>query len=77
MPLAWRGLAGCLVRRLVAVVCVCSACGGGRIATRELACGERTGERGFARKVEREERRYAESQQLLKGVVEKKQTLCR
>lgn len=46
MPLAWRGLAGCLVRRPVAVVCVYSACGGGRIATRELACGERTGEKG-------------------------------
>lgn len=46
MPLAWRGLAGCLVRRPVAVVCVCSACGGGRIATRELACGERRGEKG-------------------------------
>lgn len=46
MPLAWRGLAGCLVRRPVAVVCVCSACGGGRTATRELACGETKGEKG-------------------------------
>ena len=45
MPLAWRGLAGCLVRRPVAVVCVCSACGGGRITTQELACRERTGEK--------------------------------
>lgn len=49
MPLAWRGLAGCQVRRLAAVVCVCSACGGGRTVARELGCGQpqrdRAGER--------------------------------
>lgn len=45
MPLAWRGLAACQVGRLAAAVCVCFACGGGRTAAPEPACGQPQGER--------------------------------
>lgn len=45
MPLAWPGLAGCRAEKLPAVVCVCSACEGGRTAALEPACGQTQSQR--------------------------------
>lgn len=52
-PLAWRGPAGCQAGRPAAVAFVCSACGGGRTATPELACGQPQRQGGGGRERER------------------------
>lgn len=45
-PPAWRGPAACPVRRLAAVVCVCSACGAGRTGAPGLVWGQPERQRG-------------------------------